>query len=189
MADEEPDPKDVINEAEDKFKKSVSNVQEALSTIRVGKATPNLLDRVQVDYYGAETPLNQLAMVTAPTATQLMVDPFDKGCIGDIEKALFESDLGMTPNSDGKVIRLNVPQLTGERRAELSKLAKSLGEEGKVSIRNVRKNALDKLKKMKKAIGEDAAKDAEESLQKAVKKSEGEVEKMVAAREKEILTV
>lgn len=109
--------------------------------------------------------------------------------MGDVEKALMNSDIGMTPNSDGKVIRLNVPQLTGERRTELSKTAKALGEDGKTAIRNVRKTAMDKIKKMKKAIGEDSAKDFEDQVQKAVKKAEGEVEKLVSEREKEILTV
>ena len=113
--DETPDPQVVIKDAVQKMKKSVASVQESLSTLRVGRASPSLLDRVEVDYYGAPTPLNQLASVTAPTATQLLVDPYDKSAIGDVEKALSLSDLGMTPNSDGKVIRLNVPQLTEER--------------------------------------------------------------------------
>jgi len=189
MADDDPDPKGVVNDASEKFSKSVSSVAESLSTLRIGKASASMLDRVMVDYYGAETPLNQLAMVTTPTATQLVVDPFDKSCMGDVEKALMNSDIGMTPNSDGKVIRLNVPQLTGERRTELSKTAKALGEDGKTAIRNVRKTAMDKIKKMKKAIGEDSAKDFEDQVQKAVKKAEGEVEKLVSEREKEILTV
>jgi len=190
MADDDmPDPKPVINDAVDKMKKSVASVQENLSTLRVGRASPDILDRVEVNYFDCPTPLNQLASVTAPTATQLVIDPYDKSALGDIEKALYESDLGMTPNSDGKVIRLNVPQLTTDRRKELAKTAKSLGEDGKVAIRNVRKAALDKIKKMKKALGDDAAKDSEEEVQKAVKKYEGEVVKAVEDREKEILTL
>jgi ribosome recycling factor len=189
MADDEdaPDPKEVLAAAKARFKKSVVSVQEQLSSVRVGKASPALLDKVMVNYYGAETPLNQLAMVTAPQPTMLMVDPFDKSCIADIEKALFESDVGMTPNNDGKCIRLNVPQLTGERRTELGKLVKKRGEDGKTSIRNIRKAEMDKLKKMKKAIGEDAFKDAEDELQKSVKKFEGDIEKLVSDREKDIL--
>lgn len=189
MADDDPDPKAVISDAEDKFKKTCSNVQEQLSTLRVGRANPGLLDRVEVNYYDCPTPLNQLASVTAPTASQLVVDVFDKGVLGDVERALIESDLGMTPNNDGKVIRLNVPALTEDRRKDLAKTAKGIGEDGKVAVRNIRKTALDKIKKMKKAIGEDATKDAEESVQKIVKKYEEEVGSLVSAREKEIMTV
>lgn len=186
-ADEEPDPKAEIKQATEKMKKTISSVQENLSTLRVGRATPSLLDRVEVNYYDTPTPLNQLASVVAATASQLVVDVYDKSCLGDVEKALYESDLGMTPSNDGKVIRLNVPALTTERRAELSKTAKSLGEEGKVAIRNIRKSALDKIKKMKKAIGDDAAKDAEEEVQKVVKKFESDVVELVTQRENEIM--
>lgn len=187
--DDTPSPEPVLKDASDKMKKSLASVQENLSTLRVGRASPDLLDRVVVNYYDTETPLNQLASITSPTASQLVVDPYDKSAVGDIEKALFESDVGMTPNSDGKVIRLNVPQLTTERRAELAKTAKQLGEDGKVAIRNIRKSSLDKIKKMKKAIGEDAAKDAEETLQKAVKKYEEQIGKAVEQRDKEIMTI
>ena len=114
---------------------------------------------------------------------------FDESSLGAIEKALFEADLAMTPNNDGKAIRLNVPSLTGDRRKELAKMAKSFGEEAKVAIRNVRKTAMEKLKGMKKDVSEDAAKNFEDDLQKAVKKYEGDVDKLVADREKEILTV
>jgi len=189
LEDEDPDPGIVIEDAVGKMKKTIASVQDSLATLRVGRANPSLLDRVEVDYYGAPTPLNQLASVTAPTASQLVVDPYDKSCIGDVEKALFESDLGMTPNNDGKVIRLNVPALTTERRKELSKTAKSLGEDGKVAIRNIRKGAIDKIKKMKSAIGEDAVKENEENVQKAVKKYEDQVINLVSEREKEIMTV
>jgi len=181
--------KEVVKEAEAKMKKSIASVQESLSTLRVGRASPTLLDRVQVNYYDTPTPLNQLASVTAPTASQLVVDVYDKSCLGDVEKALFESDLGMTPSNDGKVIRLNVPQLTTERRKELTKTAKTLGEEGKVALRNIRKGAIDKIKKMKKTLGEDSAKDFEDSVQKAIKRYEGEVNEAVGQREEEIMTV
>lgn len=185
--DADPNPASEIADATDKMKKTIASVQDKLATIRVGRATPSLLDRVEVEYYGAPTPLNQLASITVATATQLVVDPYDKSAMGDVEKALFESDLGMTPSNDGKVIRLNVPTLTTERRTELTKTAKSLGEDGKVAIRNIRKSTLDKIKKMKKAIGDDAAKDAEDEVQKVVKKYEGEVGELVAQREKEIM--
>jgi len=189
MEDEDPDPDAVIKDAVDKFKKTIASTQESLMTLRVGRANPGLLDRVEVNYYDTPTPLNQLASVTAPTASQLVVDVYDKSALGDVERALLESDIGMTPNNDGKIIRLNVPALTEERRKELAKTAKGLGEDGKVAIRNIRKGALDKIKKMKKAIGEDAVKDGEESMQKAVKKYEDEVVKIVSDREKEIMTV
>lgn len=189
LAEDVPDPDAVIKDASAKFKKTLASTQEQLSTLRVGRASPSLLDRVEVEYYGAPTPLNQLASVSAPTASQLVVDPFDKSALGDVEKALFESDLGMTPNNDGKVIRLNVPALTEDRRKELAKTAKSLGEDGKVAIRNIRKTALDKIKKMKKEIGEDVVKDKEDAVQKSVKKYEDEIESAVSAREKEIMTV
>ena len=223
-----------VKDAAGRMKKSVASVEESLSTLRVGRAAPSLLDRIVVEYYGAPTPLNQLAAVSAPTASQLVVDVFDKSALGDVEKALFESDLGMTPQSDGKVIRLNVPQLTAERRKELAKTAKSLGEDGKVrsspapsqpspaaypcppgltpprppaaaaparapraatapcwqvALRNVRRDAVDRIKKMKKALGEDVAKDKEDEVQKALKKHEAEVEAVVKKKEKEITTI
>ena len=119
MEDEDPDPDAVIKDAVDKFKKTIASTQESLMTLRVGRANPGLLDRVEVNYYDTPTPLNQLASVTAPTASQLVVDVYDKSALGDVERALMESDIGMTPNNDGTVIRLNVPQLTEDRRKEL----------------------------------------------------------------------
>ena len=181
MEDEEPDPKVVIKDMEGKMKKSAASVQESLSSLRVGRASPSLLDRVTVNYYDTPTPLNQLASVTAATATQLVVDVYDKSALGDVERAILESDVGMTPNNDGSVIRLNVPQMTEERRKELAKTAKSLGEDGKVALRNIRKSALKDIK--------NAIKDAEDAVTKSTKKFEGEVDKLVADREKEILTV
>mmetsp|Transcript_32136 Transcript_32136/g.54922 ORF Transcript_32136/g.54922 Transcript_32136/m.54922 type:complete len:225 (-) Transcript_32136:445-1119(-) len=190
MNEDGPDAAALVKEAGSKMKKSVAAVQEQLSTLRVGRATASMLDRVEVDYYGAMTPLNQLASVTAPMPSQLVVDVYDKSAMGDVEKALVESDLGMMPQNDGSVLRLNVPQLTEERRKELAKTAKSLGEDGKVAIRNVRKDTLNKLKKMKKdGLGEDEAKDKEDEVQKAVKKFEAEVEAAVTQRDKEIMTV
>jgi len=187
---EEPDPLVAINEAEAKFKKTLDSVSESLATLRVGRANPSLLDRVEVSYYDTPTPLNQVASITAPTASQLVVDPFDKNAIvlGNIEKALLESDIGMTPNSDGKIIRLNVPAMTEERRKELAKTAKSLGEDGKVALRNVRKSCLDKIKKLEK-LGKDEIKNCEEDVTTLTKKYEGDVEALVAKRDKEIMTV
>jgi len=181
---------EAVMEAEDKMQKSISNMREQLATLRVGRASPSLLDRVMVDYYDTPTPLNQLASVSAPTPTQLVIDAYDKSGIGDIEKALMMSDLGMTPNNDGRVIRLNVPQLTSDRRTELAKTARSLGEEGKVAVRNVRKSALDKIKKLTKdGLSEDEGKDRQDEIQKAVKTAETEIDSVVTKKEEEITTV
>ncbi|KAL1507229.1 hypothetical protein AB1Y20_008078 [Prymnesium parvum] len=181
---------EALMDAEEKMKKSIMSVREQLATLRVGRASPALLDRVMVDYYDVPTPLNQLASVSAPTPTQLVVDVYDKSSLGDVEKALMLSDLGMMPSNDGKLIRLNVPALTAERRKEFAKTAKSLGEEGKVAIRNVRKATLDKIKKLvKDGLGEDEGKDRQEELQAVVKKSEAEVDAIVKKKEEEILTV
>lgn len=180
----------LLKDSGGRMKKSVANVQEQLATIRVGRAAPSMLDRVEVDYYGAPTPLNQLASVTAPSAQQLVVDVFDKAAIGDVEKALMLSDLGMTPNNDGKVIRLNVPQLTEDRRKELAKNAKTLGEDGKVAVRNIRRDAIDKIKKAEKdGLGKDQSLDLQDEIQKSLKKFESEIESLVTQRDKEIMTV
>lgn len=181
---------EVMESMEDRMKKSVASVTEQLATLRVGRATPDMLARVEVDYYGAMTPLNQLASVSAPTPQQLVVDVYDKDGLGDVERAIIESDVGMTPQNDGKLIRLNVPMLTEERRKELAKTASALGEEGKVAIRNVRRDAIDKIKKLeKRGVSEDTSADNQDDVQKALKKAEGEVEAAVAAREKEITTI
>lgn len=180
----------LVKDASAKFKKSVANVVEQLSTLRVGRATTDMLDRVQVEYYGAPTPLNQLASISTPTATQLVVDVYDKSCIGDVERALLQSDLGMTPSNDGSVIRLNVPQLTAERRKELAKTASSIGEDGKVALRNVRRDAVDKIKKMQKdGLSQDESRISQDDIQKALKKAETEVDNAVEKRAKEIKTI
>mmetsp|Transcript_24617 Transcript_24617/g.69193 ORF Transcript_24617/g.69193 Transcript_24617/m.69193 type:complete len:174 (+) Transcript_24617:3-524(+) len=173
------------------MKKTLANVQEQLSTLRVGRATPDMLDRVMVEYYGAPTLLKQLASVTCPTATQLVVDVYDKSALGDVEKGLMISDIGMTPSNDGTVIRLNVPQLTKERRFELAKTARSIGEDGKTALRNVRRGAIDKIKKAVKTNGvsEDESKDMESKVDKKLKKYETEMEDAVSARETEIITL
>lgn len=184
------DTKALTKDADERMKKTVSSVTEKLATLRVGRASADMLDRVMVTYYETPTPLNQLASVSTPTAQQLVVDPYDKSVIGDIERALIESDVGMTPNNDGSVIRLNVPTLTAERRKELAKTAKGLGEEGKVALRNIRRDAIDKVKKMQKdGLGEDESKAVQGKIDKSIKKAEGEVEGATAQREKEITTL
>jgi len=190
LEDETPDVGPMLKDANSRMKKSVSNVAEQLSTLRVGRATSDMLDRVQVEYYGCPTPLNQLASVSTPSASQLVVDVYDKSCLGDVERALFESDLGMTPSNDGSVIRLNVPVMTAERRKELAKTAKTLGEDGKVALRNIRRDVVDKIKKaQKKGLSEDQSKDGQDELDKILKKFEKEIGDAVQLREKEITTV
>eukprot|EP00591_Stephanopyxis_turris_P006203 CAMPEP_0195527458 /NCGR_PEP_ID=MMETSP0794_2-20130614/29148_1 /TAXON_ID=515487 /ORGANISM="Stephanopyxis turris, Strain CCMP 815" /LENGTH=240 /DNA_ID=CAMNT_0040658361 /DNA_START=41 /DNA_END=763 /DNA_ORIENTATION=- len=180
-----------VEEADDKMQKSVESVKKNLASIRTGRANANLLDRVMVSYYGADTPLNQLAGVSVTSAQQLTVDPYDKTCIGDIEKAIMEADLGINPNNDGTVIRINIPSLTEERRKELLKQCKSLGEEGKVGVRNVRKAGVAKIKKLEKdsAIGKDESLDGLDEIQKLTDQYNKEIEAIVAAKEKEVMTI
>jgi ribosome recycling factor len=189
MQEDGPDLKAMVKDASENFKKSVTALQESLSTVRAGRASPDLLNRVVVDYYGAPTPLNQLASVTVASNTQLVVNVFDKMAMGDVEKAISMSDCGMTPSNDGSVIRLNVPQMTSEARKDMVKLAKKMGEEGKVSIRNVRKKSMDVIKKTKKDVSEDAYKEAEGDLQKELKKIEKKMDDMVAAKSKDLETL
>merc|ERR1712106_863578 len=149
-------------------------------TLRVGRASPSMLDRVEVDYYDVPTWVNQLGSITVSGSNQLVISVYDTSCLGDVEKALSLSDLGMTPNSDGKVIRLNVPQLTEERRKELAKTA----------IRNIRRDAIDKVKKMEKdGMGEDESKNLQIDIQEVLKKAEAEADKVVKQREEDIMTI
>ena len=178
-------------DAEERMGKSIETVKKNLQSIRTGRANPSILDLVQVSYYGAPTPLNQMATVSAPNAQQLLVDAYDKSVMGDIEKAIIESDLGLTPNNDGTVIRINIPQITEERRKELLKKCKAIGEDGKVAIRNVRRDGVDAVKKMEKtsSIGEDESKASQDEIQKLTDKSVKEIDNVVATKEKEVSTV
>jgi len=181
---------EVVMDADERMQKSLASVQAKLMTLRVGRASPSMLDRVEVDYYDVPTPLNQLGSITVSGSNQLVVSVYDSSCLADVEKALLMSDLGMTPSNDGKVIRLNVPQLTEDRRKELAKSAKAFGEEGKTAIRNIRRDAIDKIKKMEKGgMGEDESKNLQIDIQETLKKAESEVEKAVAQREKDIMTI
>ena len=181
---------EVVMDAEERMAKSVASMQDKLMTLRVGRASPSMLDRVEVDYYDVPTPLNQLGSITVSGSNQLVISVYDTSCLGDVEKALSLSDLGMTPNSDGKVIRLNVPQLTEERRKELAKSAKAFGEEGKTAIRNIRRDAIDKVKKMEKdGMGEDESKNLQIDIQEVLKKAEAEADKVVKQREEDIMTI
>ena len=148
------------------MEKSLESLKRSLSTISTGRANPNMLDRITVDYYGAPTPLNQMASITTPEASLLVIQPFDLSAIPDIERAILGSDVDITPSNDGKVIRMNVPQLTADRRKEMTKVASKMGEEGKVAIRNVRRDMLKKVEKLADELGEDGKKDLEDKVQK-----------------------
>lgn len=176
---------------EDKMKKSVEALLEDYKTIRAGRANPHILDKIRVDYYNTSTPLQQVANISVPEARIIQIQPWDASLIKEIEKAIIVSDLGLTPNNDGKVIRLVFPELTEDRRKELSKDVKKKGENAKVAIRNVRRDANDVFKKQNKAneISEDELKDAEDSIQKITDKYITEVDKCVDDKIKEVMTV
>lgn len=182
---------EILIDAEDRMSKSVDSVRSNLGTIRTGRASTSMLDRVKCIYYGVETPLNQMANVNVPSAQQLTVEPYDKSTFKDIEKAIIEADLGLTPTNDGAMIRMNIPPLTEERRKQLVKDCKGIGEEGKVAIRNVRRDGVESIKKLEKKgeIGEDEMKDGLDEIQKMTDKRTKEVEDIVAAKEKDVMRV
>jgi ribosome recycling factor len=183
--------KDVTSDTDERMVKSVESVKQNLSTVRTGRASVNMLDRVKVDYYGLETPLNQMATISVPSAQQLQVDPYDKSQLSTIEKAIIESSLGLTPNSDGNLIRINIPEMTEDRRKDMLKSCKAIGEEGKVAIRNIRRDGQDKIKKMEKAgdLGEDEMKDGLDLIQKMTDQRVKEVEAIVSEKEKAVMKV
>jgi ribosome recycling factor len=178
-------------ETEDRMDKVISAFQRELATLRAGRATPALLDRIEVDYYGAMTPLNQLAGVTAPESRMLVIQPWDKQALGDIEKAIMKSDLGLMPNNDGNVIRLSIPQLTEERRKELVKLVRKKAEESKVGIRNVRRDANDDIKQLEKSndISEDERRRSQDKIQELTDKKILEIDAVMAVKEQEMMEV
>src|SRR4051794_31722390 len=171
--------------------KSVEACRHELATVRTGRASPHLLDRVIVDYYGTQTPLKQLSQVAATDARLLTLTPYDKSSIGAIEKAILESDVGLTPNNDGNVIRLQIPEMTEERRREMVKVVHGVAEEGKVAIRNVRRDVMGDLRELKKDgdAGEDDERRAEAALQKLTDDSTGEIDALLKGKEEEILEV
>ncbi len=182
---------DIYLEAEEKMDKALSSYGRELAGLRAGRATPSLLDRIEVNYYGTVTPLNQLAGVTAPEPRLLVIQPWDKQSVGDIEKAILKSDLGLTPNSDGSVIRLAIPQLTEERRKELVKFVRKKAEECKVIIRNIRRDANESIKKLEKAsdISEDERRRAQDDVQEITDKKIEEVDTITQQKEKEMMEV
>lgn len=180
-----------MQNAENKMKKAISVLETDLAAIRAGRANPALLDKITVEYYGVQTPLQQVGTVSVPEARSIVIQPWDMTVLKDIEKAILASDLGLTPNNDGKVIRLNFPPLTEERRKELSKGVSKRGEEAKVAIRNIRRDAIEGFKKQKKEneITEDDLKELEEKIQKLTDKFVKEIDGIIAAKEKEIMEV
>ena len=183
--------KEVINAAKEKMNKSYNALNNEFASIRAGRANPAVLDKVMVDYYGAPTPVNQMAAISVSEARILVIQPWDKSSLKLIEKAILASDVGITPTNDGSAIRLVFPQLTEERRKELCKTIKKYGEECKVTVRSVRRDTIEKFKAMKKnsEITEDDMKDCEKKVQDLTDKFCDDVDKAVAAKEKEIMTV
>jgi len=178
-------------DAGERMQRSVEATRTEFATVRTGRASPHLLDRVQVDYYGAVTPLKQLASVSASEARLLTITPYDKSSIKAIEKAILESDVGLTPSNDGNLIRLTIPELTEERRKELVKVVHGIAEEGKVGVRNVRREVIHDLRDMKKDgdLGSDDEHRAETELQKLTDARTGEIDSLLAGKEEEILQV
>lgn len=176
---------------EEKMNKTVSVLKDELTHIRAGRANPLILDKVKVEYYGADTPIKQLASISVPEPRILQIQPYDTSILRDIEKAIQIADLGINPTNDGKVIRLVIPMLTEERRKELTKNIKKLGEDAKVALRNERRDAIDKLKKMEKAkeITEDEVTSGEKEIQKMVDEKVVEIDKMVVQKSDEIMSV
>ncbi len=182
---------EIKNSGKDKMEKCVAQLKKELATVRTGRANPLILDKVLVDYYGAPTPLRQMAQVSVAEGTTLVITPFDKTIIKEIEKAIVKAELGIAPNSDGIVVRLAFPPLTEDRRKQLSKDVKAMGENAKVAIRNVRRDMTDDVKKLEKSenMPEDAVKDAQAEVQKLTDKYIGIVDEVVSEKEKEVLTV
>ncbi|MGI6491712.1 MAG: ribosome recycling factor [Peptococcaceae bacterium] len=183
--------KELMKEAEGNMKKSIEVVQREFASLRAGRATPALLDKIMVNYYGTPTPVNQLANISVPEARLLVIQPWDKGVLHDLEKAIMKSDLGINPTNDGTVIRLAIPQLTQERRLDLMKVIKKKAEEGRVAIRNIRRDANDQLKALQKEgmISEDELKRSQDDVQKMTDRFIKEVDRILSVKEQEIMQV
>lgn len=181
--------RELINTAEGNMKKTIEVVRKDFASLRAGRATPALLDKILVDYYGTPTPINQLASISVPEPRMLVVQPWDKSAIGEVERAIMKSDLGITPVNDGNVIRLKIPELTQERRQELVKVVRKRAEEGRVAIRNIRREAIDQLKARQKegVISEDELRRCQDEVQKLTDRYIKEIDGLVASKEKEIM--
>lgn len=181
----------ILKETRSKMEQAVQAFSKNLATVRAGRANPSLLDSIYVNYYGASTPLNQLSTVSAPEARLLVITPFDKSSIGDVEKAIQKSDLGLSPSNDGNVIRINIPSLTEERRKDLVKVVGKYAEEGRVQVRNIRRESNDQLKKAEKNndLTEDELKGAQDDVQKETNNHIDKIDQLAKGKEKEILEV
>ena len=182
---------ELLDEAHERMEKSVEACRNELATVRTGRASPHLLDRIQIDYYGVETPLRQLSNVAASDARLLTLTPYDKNAIGAIEKAIMESDLGLTPSNDGNVVRLKIPELNEERRRDLVRVVHGVAEEGRIAVRNIRRDVMHDLRELKKdgEAGADDEHRGESALQKLTDAAIGEIDELLTAKEEEILEV
>jgi ribosome recycling factor len=180
-----------LPEVESHMQKAVEATQRSFNTIRTGRANAAILDRVMVEYYGTPTPLKSLAGISTPDSTTITIQPYDRGSMNLIEKAILTSDIGITPSNDGSVIRLNIPPLTSDRRKELVKQAAKMAEEGKVSIRNIRRDAIDSVRKQEKAseISEDESRDLQDNIQKLTDKYISKVDQILSEKETDIMTI
>lgn len=182
---------DLLADGKERMGKSVESVKGEMASVRTGRASPHLLDRIVVDYYGTETPLNQLANIATTDARLLTLTPYDKSSIPAIEKAILEADVGLTPNNDGSVVRLQVPELTEERRKEMVRIVHSVAEEGRVAVRNIRRDVMSDLRELKDEgeVGEDDEHRAEAELQKVTDAAVAEIDALMKGKEEEILKV
>lgn len=182
---------EILNATEERMKGVIQSTRRDLATIRTGRANPALLDRVQVEYYGTLTPLNQIATVSAPEPRLLVIQPFDKNAVKSVERAILQSDLGLTPSSDGNVVRISIPELTEERRKEMVRLARKTAEEKRVAVRNLRREANDRVRTAQKEgeLSEDEAHRLEEKIQQMTDRFVGEIDALLEKKEREILEV
>lgn len=180
-----------ISDTEQTMRKAIDSTAGNFATIRTGRASTSLLDRLQIDYYGVPTPIKQAAQVTTPDASTVLITPYERSALKLIEKAIMESDVGLPPSNDGKAIRLNIPPLTAERRKDLVKVIKGLAEDGKVAVRNIRRDAIDTIRKEEKSstLSEDESRGLQDEVQKLTDRSIQQIDKLLEAKEKEILTV
>jgi ribosome recycling factor len=182
---------ELLQDAREHMTKSIESTRHKFQSVRTGRASPNLLDRINVDYYGAVTPLNQLAQIHAPEPRLITIQPYDKSSIKAIERAIQESDLGLNPGNDGAIVRLTLPEMTEERRREMVKVARNIAEEGRIAIRNIRRDVMHDLRELKEAgdVGADDEKRAEDALQKATDEKVAELDAILKAKEADILEV
>ena len=178
---------EILLETEEKMQKTIESLENRFTNIRAGRANPAMLDKVKVDYYGASTPLNQLATISVPEARKLQIKAFDKSTLSDIEKGIYEADLGLTPNNTGELIFITIPELTEDRRKELVKQAKSMGEDAKIALRNIRQDANNSIKRLE--LNEDEEKRAEAQVQDLINKYNKEVDEKTKEKEEELMTI